>query len=216
MEAILEKMVAFIATYLNENWQSIVAVIFILIALLCFKGTRNVLKAFFGINDSDTIASRAKKLSKLTIGRTIYAVADYWVAALLGAMIIYMKAYEYSYTAIILATWLYDFVFAVFFWIVSDWSKNDFTFGEAYRRAGNKMSATNNKFVGKILFAMTALWVSFKAIIWDGPEAIVIFYKDELKTVSRTIITLIILSGIQALFGAWLYTSIYKVWTVIF
>ena len=216
MKWIFEKIAAFVVAYFNENWKYILAIIAVFILILCFKSTREVLKAFFGIHDSDNVVSGARKLSTLTIGRVLYIAADYWVAGLLGAMVVYMKADGYSYTIIILATWLYDFVAALVFWAVSNISGNDFTFGESYRRAGNKMSTAKIKFVGVILFVITPAWVIFKAIIWDGPEAIVIYFKNELRTVLCTIIALVVLSGIQGLFGAWLYTSLYVLWKVIF
>jgi hypothetical protein len=212
----LESLAASVAAYCLGNWKYAALVATFIGLMLLFKGTRDVVKAFFGFHEHEGASVKAKKVFSLTIGRVVYAAADYWVAILLGTIVVMMSAYNCSYVSIILVTWIYDFVFAVIFWAASERSGNDFTFGKAYRRAGDKMNESQNRIVGMTLFVLTVLWVSFKAIVWDGPESIVIFFKNELKTTSRVIVALEVLAGIQSLFGAWLYTSVYDLWSNLF
>jgi len=212
----LESLAASVAAYCLGNWKYAALVATFIGLMLLFKGTRDVVKAFFGFHEHEGTGIKVKKIFSLTIGRIFYNVADYWVAILLGTIVIMMSARNCSYNSIILVTWAYDFVFAVIFWAVSEKSGNDYTFGKGYRRAGDKMNENQNRIVGMTLFVLTVLWVSLKAIVWDGPESIVIFFKNELKTTSRVIVALVVLAGIQGIFGAWLYTKVYNVWSSLF
>jgi hypothetical protein len=81
-------------------------------------------------------------------------------------------------------------------------SGQDITLGEALRRSADIIHG-ENRIAGYLNF----LLVSVKAIVWEGPEQIVIFFR--LAGATRIMISLVTLSLVQGLFGAWLYSTGY-------
>ncbi|MGA9396238.1 MAG: hypothetical protein WCA83_14470 [Azonexus sp.] len=162
----------------------------------------NVVSAFFDIRADDTLLSKTGKVTATAARRTLYVVTDYWVAILLATMVAFMKYRGHDYWSIFLATWAYDFVAAVAFYLVQIKSGQDITLGEALRRSADIIHGEN-----RIAGYLTFLLVSVKAIIWEGPEQIVIFFR--LAGVTRIMVSLVALSLIQGLFGAWLYSTGY-------
>lgn len=163
---------------------------------------RNVVRAFFDIHADDTIVSGTGKVAATAARRTVFVVMDYWVAILLAAMVALMKYHGHDYWTIFLATWAYDFLAAAAFYLLQTKSGLDITLGEAFRRAADVIHA-KNRLAGYLIF----LLVSAKAIAWEGPEQIVIFFR--LTGATRILISLVALSLIQGLFGAWLYSTGY-------
>jgi len=163
---------------------------------------RNVVRAFFDIHSDDTLISGTGKVAATAARRTVFVVMDYWVAILLAAMVAFMKYHGHDYWTIFLATWAYDFTAAAAFYLLQTKSGQDITLGEAFRRAADVIHAKN-----RLAGYLTFLLVSAKAIVWEGPEQIVIFFR--LTGAARVLISLVGLSLIQGLFGAWLYSTGY-------
>jgi hypothetical protein len=163
---------------------------------------RNVVRTFFDIRVDDTLVSGTGKVAATAARRAVFVVMDYWVAILLAAMVALLKYRGHDYWTIFLATWAYDFLAAVAFYLLQTKSGQDITLGEAFRRAADVIHAKN-----RLAGYLTFLLVSIKAIIWEGPEQIVIFFR--LNGTARIMISLVVLSLIQGLFGAWLYSTGY-------
>ncbi len=113
-----------------------------------------------------------------------------------------MKYRGHDYWTIFLATWAYDFIAAAAFYQLQTKSGQDITLGEALRRSADIIHGES-----RVAGYLTFLFVSVKAIIWEGPEQVVIFFR--LVGAAHILISLVALSLIQGLFGAWLYGTGY-------
>ncbi|NTW27128.1 MAG: hypothetical protein HGA36_02290 [Candidatus Moranbacteria bacterium] len=169
-------------------------------------------RAFLDIKEEEEIVSAAvaKKASFLAAGRAVFAFTDWIIAAGLGAFVFWMQSKNFSSVNVWLATFLYDLVASAAFFFLSDMTKCDFTFGQSFRRVADSLSG--NGFFGKIFAGMLLLGVSAKAIIWEGPEVICFLFQKELKSRRNIWLALIVLSALQGLFGAWLYSTGYELW----
>lgn len=167
-----------------------------------FHLARNVVFAFFDIRADDTLVSKTGKVAATAARRTVFVLLDYWVAILLAAMVAFMKYRGHDYWTIFLATWAYDFIAAATFYQLQTKSGQDITLGEAFRRSADIIHGES-----RVAGYLTFFLVSVKAIIWEGPEQIVIFFR--LVGAARILISLVALSLIQGLFGAWLYSTGY-------
>lgn len=167
-----------------------------------FRLARNVVFAFFDIRADDTLVSKTGKVAATAARRTVFVLLDYWVAIPLAAMVAFMKYRGHDYRTIFLATWAYDFIAAAAFYQLQTRSGQDITLGEALRRSADIIHGES-----RVAGYLTFLLVSVKAIIWEGPEQIVIFFR--LVGAARILISLVALSMIQGLFGAWLYSTGY-------
>lgn len=171
------------------------------------------IKAFFEVEEQESVMTTkvAKKASVLAVGRVVFAGADWVVAAGLGSMVFWMKAVgTFSTTDIWLTTFMYDLFASAIFFFLSDMTNCDFTLGQSFRRVADSLS--KNGIAGKVFSGILLLGVSAKAIIWEGPEVICFLFKKELKTRSNIWLALFVLSALQGLFGAWLYTTGYNLW----
>jgi hypothetical protein len=161
-----------------------------------------VVRAFFDIHADDNLVSGTEKVAATAARRAVFVVMDYWSAILLAAMVAFMKYHGHDYWTIFLAAWAYNFLAAAAFYLLQTKSGQDITLGEAFRRAADVIHAKN-----RLAGYLTFLLVSAKAIVWEGPEQIVIFFR--LSGATRILISLVVLSLIQGLFGAWLYSTGY-------
>ena len=167
-----------------------------------FHLARNVVFAFFDICTDDTLVSKTGKVAATAARRTVFVLLDYWVAILLAAMVAFMKYRGHDYWTIFLATWAYDFIATAAFYQLQTKSGQDITLGEALRRSADIIHGES-----RVAGYLTFLFVSVKAIIWEGPEQVVIFFR--LVGAAHILISLVALSLIQGLFGAWLYGTGY-------
>lgn len=181
MKAIIEKMVAFIAAI--------------------FQTTVSAVKAFFDIKSDDDVASGSKKVAITAARRVVYVFLDYWAAIACASIVGLLKYWGLSFWLIVLATWIFDFVIATAFLVASEKSGHDITLGEAFRRAADAVHSSS-KLAGYLAF----IYINAKAIIWDGPEQVVIFFKKEIGSMSRMIGVLVGLTFIQGIFWAWVYS----------
>lgn len=163
---------------------------------------RNVVLAFFDIRADDTLVSKTGKVAATAARRTVFVVMDYWVAILLAAIVAFMKYRGHDYWSIFLVAWAYNFLAAAAFYLLQTKSGQDITLGEALRRSADIIHREN-----RVAGYLTFLLVSIKAIVWEGPEQIVIFFR--LTGATRILVSLVVLSLIQGLFGAWLYSTGY-------
>lgn len=171
---------------------------------------RDSFRAFFDIHGEVVSTEGAKKVSFTVVGRFFYGVVDYAIAAGLGAMVFWMNAKSFSSKDIYLATFLYDFFAAAGFYWLSDMTGCDITLGRSFRRVMDVMHQRG--FYGKLSGWLLAFGVSVKAIVWEGPEVICFLFQRELKTRQNIWLSLLVLSALQGIFGAWLYTTGYNLW----
>lgn len=181
--------------------------------LIIFK---DAFRAFLEMKENEAVlsAAGARKISVTAAGRFFYGMLDYVIAGGLGVMVVWMNVRGFSAVHIFLATWLYDFVAAGLFYLLSDMSGYDITLGKSLRRAADTMF--HKGILGRLLGSVLLLGAAFKAIIWEGPEVICFLFKKEIKTPLRMFFALVVLSAVQGVFGAWLYTTGYNIWKMIF
>lgn len=159
-----------------------------------------LLQAFLKIEQDDSGSTKARKGASAVMKRAIYLSLDYWLTALEGILaFILLKVLPLEglllVSTIFLLLWGFEVICALGFIIV--WKKTgiDITLSEDLRRAVDVLSDTSRK-AGKTAYLMKIV----KAIIWDGPEEIIIFCSKEID--SRLKMTLIILgvTAFQAIF----------------
>lgn len=165
----------------------------------------NVLMEFFGISEKDGLVEGGVRVGETIVGRIIYVLIDYWVAIACAGFVGFLNYLGWDFRLIVLATWIFDFIVAAGFMFVSEKTGKDITLGKSLRRAVNVVYSSN-KLVGYLSIA----WINTKAIVWDGPEQVVIFFKKELGTVSRMVVLLAILTFFQGVFWAWVYSLGYE------
>lgn len=158
-------------------------------------------RALFGIQERDDDAAVAARVGGFAARRVAYLVADYWLMGLTAAFVLGMKALEYPFAWIFLATWLFDTVIATAF--VFAWRKTgiDITLGEDFRRAADVIHA-RSRFLGLAAFAL----VLVRATVWSGPEHIVIFFHKELSAPLSMALVLLSLAAIQAAIWSGIYS----------
>ena len=172
---------------------------------------KDALKAFLELKEQEAIISAegGKKISKLAIGRFLYAITDYLIAGGLGTMVVWMNVQKYTTMEMYAATAIYDLLAAYFFFFASDLSGYDITLANSMRRAADVMF--HNGFNGRILGGLLLVGNSIKAIIWEGPEVICFMFRKELNTRAKFHGAMWILSFGQGIFGTWLYTVGYEI-----
>jgi hypothetical protein len=170
-------------------------------------------KAFFDIRaeeEKETLKKVGLRVSVLTVGRIVYSWLDWIIAGGLASFSFWMQTVGFNDVQIYLGTFLYDFFAAAFFFFLSDMTNCDFTFGQSFRRVAD--SFAKEGFWGKIFSGVFLVGLSFKAIVWEGPETICFLFKKELKTRSNIWLALFLLSALQGIFGTWLYKTGYRLW----
>lgn len=153
-----------------------------------------VTRAFFNIQQTDSLKESGYKVAKVGVQRVMYSISDYWLMALSAVFIITMdRQLGYGPMALFLLMWAFDLVVANAFVAIWQRTGEDVTLGESYRRAADEIH-TSHKLAGYLAFA----GVVVKASFWDGPEHIVIFFHKEIKTNFRMFLALLGLTAIQA------------------
>ncbi len=176
------------------------------------KAAKKGFRAFLGFEEGAVLASAdvAKKVSFLAVGRFIYAMVDWVIAAGLGSFSFWMQARGCSTWEVFLGTAAYDTIAAAILFYASDATNCDFTLGQSLRRLADSFS--QNGFVGKISAGMLLFAACVKAILWEGPEVICFLFQKELGKKANLWIALVVLSAVQGVFGTWLYTTGYGLW----
>jgi hypothetical protein len=179
------------------------------------KTVKKGFRAFFDYSQDEelVVMDVAKKVSFLTIGRVLYGIGDWVIAAGLGSLSFWMQGNGFSLKEVLVMTIVYDFIASAAFFYASDVTECDFTLGQSFRRLAESLHQEG--FWGRLSAAALLLYVSVKAIVWEGPEVICFLFQKELKSKKNTWIALFVLSAIQGVFGTWLYTTGYQLWSTL-
>lgn len=159
-----------------------------------------VLKSFLNLKEEDGLLTKGRKVADIVVRRALYFATDYGLMFVSAAIMIAMKAFGFSFLWAFIALWVFDFVTAGTFIVFYEKTGKDLSLGEDFRRATD----TIHKKSWVVGWAMTLL-VIVQAIYWTGPEQIVMFFRKEIGTIPRIVVTLFILTAIQA-----------AIWTVLY
>jgi|SRR3989344_1538244 len=159
-----------------------------------------VLKSFLNFKEVDGLLVKGRKVADLIVRRVLYFTVDYGLVFLSVAIVIAMKAFGFSFLWVFLALWVFDFAAAGFFVVIYEVTGKDLSLGEDLRRATDTIHRKS-----RIAGWLTVLFVIGQAVYWTGPEQIVIFFRKEIRTTSRVVATLFILTAIQAFIWTVLY-----------
>lgn len=165
-----------------------------------FGAVVDTFRAFFAIRENDGAVVGSAKVAAAAIKRTVYVIADYWLAILSAWIVGYLTYRGLGFWQISAVMWGYDLVIAFFFLYANEKSGHDITLAESFRRAVDELHR-HSKLTGTVVL----LGVVLRATIWDGPEQVVIFFRKELGSLTRMSLLLILITSGQALFWTWVY-----------
>ncbi len=162
------------------------------------------LKAFAGIQADDSIAAGAGKVTLIAAKRTVYVLADYWLAALCAALNIALKALEIRLLYAFIAMWGFDILIAGVFLVIFARTGHDISLGEDLRRASDAIRKKS-----RLAGYLAIFGVIVQAAVWSGPEQVVIFFRKEIGSMPRMVTVMLFLTAIQTVVWMYLYRTGY-------
>jgi hypothetical protein len=157
--------------------------------------------AFLDIQEEDDAKQKSQKVATTALTRIFYTCLDYGLAVASIALVVAMKKFGYSYLATVATMWLLIDISSA---IVSVWiyekKKRDITTARSYRRMVDAIMQHSKK-AG--IIAM--IYESTLAAFWSGPDYVVIFFRDELKTRTRMAVALVLISSLHS----FVWTAVY-------
>lgn len=162
------------------------------------------MKAFAGIKDGDSVGVGAGKVALIAAKRTVYVIADYWLAALCAALNIALKAYDVRLLYAFIAMWSFDILIAGVFLVIYARTGQDISLGEDLRRASDAIHE-KSRFAGYL----AVIGIILQATFWSGPEQVVIFFRKEIGGMPRMVAIMLILTALQTVVWMFLYRTGY-------
>lgn len=159
-----------------------------------------VLKSFLNIKEEDRLLVKGRKTVDLVIRRTLYFAADYGLVFVSAAIVVAMKAFGFSFIWAFIALWIFDFITAGAFIVFYEKTGRDLSLGEDFRRATDTIHKKS-----RLAGYATMTLVIGQAVFWTGPEKVITFFRKEIETIPRILVTLLILTAIQAIIWTILY-----------
>jgi len=156
------------------------------------------MKAFADIKTGDSVGVGAGKVALIAAKRTVYVIADYWLAALCAAANIALKAMEVRLLYAFIAMWGINILIAGVFLAIYARTGHDISLGEDLRRASDAIHKKS-----RVAGYLAMLGVILQAAVWSGPEQVVIFFRKEIGGMPRMVAVMLILTVIQT--GVWMY-----------
>jgi hypothetical protein len=159
-----------------------------------------VLESLLNIKEEDALQEKSIKAVDFVLRRGVYFAMDNGLTALSILIGGTMKVFGSSLLEMFLALWLFDFVAAGLFVAIYEVTGKDLSLGEDLRRATDTVNG-KSRFAGFVAM----LGVIFLAIVWTGPEKIIVFFRKEIGTINQVLAVLVTLTAIQAFIWAVLY-----------
>ena len=156
------------------------------------------LKAFADIDAADSARVGAGKVALIAAKRTVYVVADYWLAALCAAANIALKVLDVRLLFAFIAMWCINILIAGIFLAIYARTGHDISLGADLRRASDAIHAKS-----RLAGYLAMLGVIAQAAVWSGPEQVVIFFRKEIGGMTRMVAVMLFLTIIQT--GVWMY-----------
>lgn len=156
------------------------------------------MKAFANIDADDSVAVGAGKIALIAAKRTVYVIADYWLAALCAALNIALKALKIRLLYAFIAMWGINILIAGVFLVIFARTGHDISLGEDLRRASDAIHKKS-----RLAGYFAVFGVIVQAAVWSGPEQVVIFFRKEIGGMPRMVAVMLFLTAIQT--GVWMY-----------
>lgn len=156
------------------------------------------MKAFADIKVGDSVGVGTGKAALIAAKRTVYIIADYWLAALCAALNIALKALEVRLLYAFIAMWVINILIAGVFLAIYARTGHDISLGEDLRRASDAIHEKS-----RLAGYLAMLGISLQAAVWSGPEQVVIFFRKEIGGMSRMVVVMLFLTAFQT--GIWMY-----------
>jgi hypothetical protein len=169
------------------------------------------MKAFADIKDGDSVGVGAGKVALIAGKRTVYLVADYWLAALCAALNIALKVSEVRLLYAFFTMWGVNILMAGFFLVIYARTGYDISLGEDLRRASDAIHRRS-----RLAGYLAMLGVILQAALLSGPEQVVIFFRKEIGTMPRMVAVMLFLTVLQTVAWMFLYRSGYDAVTGLF
>jgi hypothetical protein len=156
------------------------------------------MKAFAGIKDGDSVGVGAGKVALIAAKRTVYVIADYWLAALCAALNIALKALDVRLLYAFIAMWVINIFIAGVFLVIYARTGQDISLGEDLRRATDAIHEKS-----RLAGYLTVFGVILQAAVWSGPEQVVIYFRKEIGGMPRMVVVMLFLTALQT--SVWMY-----------
>lgn len=162
------------------------------------------MKAFAGIEEGDSVGVGAGKVALIAAKRTVYVIADYWLAGLCAALNIALKMWGIPLLYAFLAMWGVNILIAGVFLAIYARTGHDISLGEDLRRATDAMHGKS-----KLAGYLAVIGVILQAAVWSGPEQVVIFFRKEIGGMPRMVVVMLVLTALQTAVWMYLYRAGY-------
>ena len=156
------------------------------------------MKAFADIKAGDSAGVGAGKVALIAAKRTVYLIADYWLAALCAALNIALKVMEVRLLYAAIAMWGINIFIAGVFLVIYAKTGHDISLGEDLRRASDAIHKKS-----RLAGYLAVIGVILQAAVWSGPEQVVIFFRKEIGGMPRMVAVMLFLTAVQT--GVWMY-----------
>jgi len=162
----------------------------------------------------ESLREKLSRSKSLAVRWAVYTVLDYGLMLLSVALVMVMKEAGYGFLVTLVAMWIFDILMAVSLLVICYRSGQDLTLGQEYR-----YSVSNIRRKSTIAGFVSLAVIIVKAAIWDGPERLVEFLREELNTLTKKGAVIVFLCLIQAIFwtSAYIlgYESISHIWNAV-
>lgn len=165
-----------------------------------FSFVLKVLESFLNVKEEDGFLKKGIKTVDTAIRQTMYIVVDYGLWFVSVGIFTAMKVLEFSFPWIFATLWIYDFIAAGAFVLFYEKTGKDISLGEDFRRATDTIHK-KSRWAGYAAMAPIVI----RGVFWTGPEKIITFFYKEIGSISRIVLVLLLLTGIQALLWVILY-----------
>ncbi len=162
------------------------------------------MKAFAGIKAGDSVGIGTGKVALVAAKRTIYTIADYWLAGLCAAMNIALKAFGVPLLYAFVAMWCINILIAGVFLAIYAKTGHDISLGEDLRRASDAIHEKS-----RVAGYLSMVGVILQAAVWSGPEQVVIFFRKEIGGMPKMVAVMLFLTAFQTAVWMYLYRTGY-------
>jgi len=159
-----------------------------------------VLESLLNLKEKENLQTKGLKTVDLSVRWGTYLLVNNWITGAHLAIGASMRFAEFSLTEMFLALWAFDFIVAGTFVAIYEVTGKDLSVGKDFRRVADTINKES-----QIAGLAVMLINIFLAIVWNGPERTITFFRKEIGTIKRLVVVLVVLTATQAFLWATLY-----------